>query len=210
VYSSTAMSSAQRVLDGRSTVKHPHVRAFCKTRIQRKRNAGCLECCSADVDVLCRGASPHIRSTHEMRQAISPSTTWRPHAAQRPIAHVGLPSAVSSRLVSSGPVPSLILLATHCTLRSSHRTRRWCRQAQTLREPRRQFGLALWTERNFEKATKSALRSKLQRPSYIFAITPPPPLLPALHSSARCLHLPEQHLSHTHNAVLKIITDCEY
>jgi hypothetical protein len=101
VYRSTAMFSAQSVLGGQSTVRRPRVRAFCKTRIQRKRNAGRLECCSADVDVLCRGASPHIRSIHEMRQAISPSRHRR---------HGGHTQHSAPLRTSDSPQPSRLVL----------------------------------------------------------------------------------------------------
>jgi hypothetical protein len=121
VYSSTAMSSAQRVLGGRSTVKRPHVRAFCKTRIQRKRNAGRLEYCSADVDVLCRGASPHIRSTrdapsHLAIDDMAATRSTAAHCARR----TALSRLVSSRIVWSCAFSDPSCDALHAAFQPPH------------------------------------------------------------------------------------------
>jgi hypothetical protein len=76
-------------------------------------------------------------------------------------------------------------------------TRRWRQQqAQTsLREPRRRFGLARNSERNFENATKSALPSKLHLVRHILHLP--------IHTTASSFNFlfapsPPSDISHTH------------
>jgi hypothetical protein len=162
-----------------------------------------IECCRAGVVLRF-----HIQATRDDASSVaSPQSTRQDIASSRLLPAATVSARHSEHLQDLLRI-SFALLGCNRIVRDCH-ARRWHQQAQTsLREPRRRFGLARNSERNFENATKSALPSKLHLVRHILHLP-----IHITASSFNLLFAPSPRATshtHIHNAVLKIITDCEY
>jgi hypothetical protein len=161
-----------------------------------------IECCSAGVVL-----RVYIQATRDDASSVA-----SPQSTRQDIPSSRLPPAATLSARHSEHLQDLLrtFFASLCCNRivRDFYARRWHQQAQTsLREPRRRFGLARNSERNFENATKSALPSKLHLVRHILHLP-----IHITASSFNFLFAPSPRATsrtHIHNVVLKIITDCK-